>query len=85
MLTLRAHGFAEGTGPGPLGATSLNGANRSLGALSSRGGTGFSLEGPSSLLGNTQVLSSGPSFQRRETQILNSGISQSDRGGTSSH
>lgn len=59
MLTLRAHGFAESTDPGPLGATSLNGVDRSLGAPSSRGGTGFSLEGPSSLLGNTQVLSSG--------------------------
>lgn len=47
MLTLRAHGFAESTDPGRLGAPS------------SRGGTGFSLEGPSSLLGNTQVLSSG--------------------------
>ena len=50
MLTLRAHGFAESTDPGPLGATSLNGVDRSLGAPSSWGGTGFSLEGPSSLL-----------------------------------
>ena len=59
-LTLRAHGFAEGQHrPRPSGSHRLNGVDMSLGAPSSWGGTGFSLEGPSSLLRNTQVLSSG--------------------------